>query len=107
MNDKKADDLLSHADRLHTTALGVLRIKKNLSLPDSLDVVEWCREQIFDRQSKWEREGKNWYITAGDYKITVNASSYTIITAHQADKNERRDKDMKRLHINALPLMIF
>lgn len=102
MNSKKADDLLSHADRLHTTALGVHRIKKNLSLPDSLDVVEWCREQIFDRQSKWERGGKNWYITtAGDYKITVNASIYTIITAHQADKNERRDKDMKRLHINA------
>ncbi|MCI8933735.1 MAG: DUF3781 domain-containing protein, partial [Clostridiaceae bacterium] len=31
------------------------------------------------------RIGKNWYIFTGHYKITVNAYSYTIITAHRVE----------------------
>ena len=29
------------------------------------------------------RVGKNWYIEVNNCRITVNASSYTIITAHR------------------------
>ena len=70
-------------DRLHTTELGARRIKKNLSLADTDDAVSWCRERIKAPGSEIGREGKNWYIVAGGCRITVNAYSYTIITAHR------------------------
>lgn len=78
--DKEA--LLSHLDRLHTTDLGVVRIQKNLSL-DTGDVVAWCRESIQAADAVIYREGKNWYIEIEGCIITVNAHSYTIITAHR------------------------
>ena len=39
------NELLYHLDQLHTTELGIERIKRNLSL-DTDQVVEWCREKI-------------------------------------------------------------
>jgi len=62
--------------------MGVGRIKKNLGLGD-IDVVEWCRNRILDKNAIIERNGKNWYVNIDDSIITVNASSYTIITAHK------------------------
>lgn len=79
------DDLLAQLDKLHTTALGVERIKRNLGL-DTCDVVEWCRARIGEQDSQITRKGKNWYIVTADCKITVNAYSYTIITAHRLTK---------------------
>ena len=38
-------ELLKNLDKLHTTELGVERIKRNLSL-DTDDVVDWCKTQI-------------------------------------------------------------
>lgn len=73
--------LLSHLDELHTTALGVERIKRNLSLTVE-DVVDWCRDIIRNPQSRIRRNGKNWYIENDKCVITVNAHSYTIITCH-------------------------
>ena len=73
--------LLSNLDRVHTTIMVVNRIKKNLCL-DIDDVVEWCKMKISEDESLIARKGKNWYITNGDCIITVNAYSYTIITAH-------------------------
>lgn len=75
------NSLIENLDKLHTTELGVERIKRNLQL-ETEDVVEWCRIRILDKSSKMERIGKNWYVTAGNCRITVNAYSYTIITAH-------------------------
>ncbi|MCM1135146.1 MAG: DUF3781 domain-containing protein [Clostridium sp.] len=75
------NDLLKNIDKLHTTPLGVERIKKNLSI-DTNDVVSWCKLQILEPSAQITRAGKNWYITVENYKITVNAHSYTIITAH-------------------------
>ena len=46
--------LFDNIDRIHTTDMGVDRIKRN-----------------------------NWYICVEGCIITVNASSYTIITAHK------------------------
>lgn len=74
--------LQAMADKIHTTEMGVVRIKKNLSL-ETEDVVSWCRERILEKDAIIERKGKNWYVTVGDCKITVNAHSYTIITAHK------------------------
>ncbi|WP_238917456.1 DUF3781 domain-containing protein [Clostridium sp. YIM B02555] len=75
-------ELISNLDKLHTTDLGVVRIKKNLSL-DVDDVISWCREKIENQNALITRRGKNWYINIDDCEITVNAYSYTIITAHK------------------------
>ena len=74
-------DLLSNLDKLHTTELGIMRIKRNLGLTTE-DVVEWCKQKIKSADNII-RQGKNWYVYAGDSVITVNAHSYTIITAHR------------------------
>lgn len=74
--------LIENIDALHTTELGAERIKRNLQI-ETDDVVQWSKERILDKEAKIERIGKNWYITTGACKITVNAHSYTIITAHK------------------------
>lgn len=73
--------LIENIEKLHTTEMGVERIKRNLSLEVD-DVVEWCKIRILDEKAVTQRRGKNWYIQTGDCEITVNAHSYTIITAH-------------------------
>ena len=81
------NELLKNLDKLHTTELGVGRIIKNLSLNSkddlNIDVVEYCKMKIRSPNASIERKGKNWYITIDGEIITVNANSYTIITAHK------------------------
>lgn len=76
------NDLIENIDKLHTTELGAMRIKRNLSL-EAEDVVGWCRLKILDTSAIIERKGKNWYANMEHCEITVNAHSYTIITAHR------------------------
>lgn len=76
------NELLENLDKLHTTELGVFRIKRNLKL-NTEDVVKWCKDAILSAdEDKIFRNGKNWYVKTGGCTITVNAYSYTIITAH-------------------------
>lgn len=75
------NSLIENIEKLHTTKMGVERIKENLSLEVN-DVVEWCKIKIMDERSLIQRRGKNWYVQIDDCEITVNAHSYTIITAH-------------------------
>jgi len=77
--------LLDHLDKIHTTQMGVDRIRRNLKL-DTADVVEYCKNRILDRNCNIYRRGKNWYCEIDDKKITINAYSYTIITAHREKK---------------------
>lgn len=81
MSECNAMELLSNLDKLHTTELGVVRIKRNLGLTTE-DAVTWCRDMILSSTADIIRQGKNWYITINGCVITVNAYSYTIITAH-------------------------
>ncbi len=76
------ESLIAELGRLHTTTLGVERIKRNLSL-DAEDVVLWCKRKIADPHSQIARKGKNWYVLIDGCEITVNAFSLTIITAHR------------------------
>lgn len=78
-----AEDYPFSITDLHTTPMGVERIRRNLGLGDSADVVSFCRCFILEDFAQFERKGKNWYVTAGHVRITVNASSNTIITAHK------------------------
>ncbi|WP_422785459.1 DUF3781 domain-containing protein [Ruminiclostridium papyrosolvens] len=47
------------------------------------DVVGWCRGRIQTSNASITRKGKNWYITLDNCEFTINAHSYTIITAHK------------------------
>jgi len=73
------NDLLKNLDKIHTTELGVERIRKNMGL-DTGEVVVWCKEKI--RKADIKKKGKNWYASVDNCVITVNAHSFTIITAH-------------------------
>ena len=82
-----SNELLKHLDQLHTTELGVSRIKRNLSL-DTDDVVEWCKRKTGAPSAVITRNGKNWYVAIEGCIITINANSFTIITAHR-EKGEQ------------------
>lgn len=73
--------LLSNIDKIHTTVMGIDRIKKNLKL-DKNDVVEYCKNIVLDKNCNIYKQGKNWYCEMDNIKITINSHSYTIITAH-------------------------
>lgn len=75
------DILILNIDKIHTTKMGIDRIKKNLNL-DINDVVEYCKHKILDKECIIDKKGKNWYCTIDNIKITINSKSYTIITAH-------------------------
>ena len=72
------NELLKNLDKLHTTELGVERIKRNLYL-DTDDIVDWCKTKINSANAIVTRNGNNCI-------ITVNSYSYTIITAHKEKK---------------------
>jgi hypothetical protein len=75
------NDLTNNIDKIHTTELGIERIKRNLGL-ETDDVVNWCKQKV-KQSEKIVRKGKNWYVYADHSVITINAHSYTIITAHK------------------------
>lgn len=95
---KMTSELLENLEKLHTTGLGVVRIKRNLGLMTD-DVIGWCKNTILSAVKNIEneksgenngksankifRQGKNWYIKTDGCTITVNAHSYTVITAHK------------------------
>lgn len=74
------NDLLLNIDSLHTTNMGIDRIKKNLNINE--DVVIYCKKKITDNRCNIYKKGKNWYCEVDDIRITVNSYTYTIITAH-------------------------
>lgn len=79
MEDKQI--LLDNISKVHTTEMGIDRIKKNLKL-NTDDVVEFCKNKILDKNCNIYKQGKNWYCEIDNIKITINSYSYTIITAH-------------------------
>ncbi len=73
--------LLCNIDKIHTTEMGIARIKNNLNL-DTNDVVEYCKNRVLDEKCNIYKQGKNWYCEIDNIIITINSYSYTIITAH-------------------------
>jgi len=78
------NELIKNINKIHTTELGIIRIKKNLKL-ETNDVVNWCKNKI-KKSDNIIKKGKNWYIFINDAIITVNVNSFTIITAHKVKK---------------------
>ena len=75
------EELLKNIDRIHTTEMGVGRIQKNLGIND--EPVSYCISKLKKEDSKVKKEGKNYYVEVDDCIITINSSSFTIITAHK------------------------
>ena len=80
MEDKQI--LLNNIDKVHTTEMGIERIKKNLKL-DTDDVVEYCKNKVLGKNCNIYKQAKNWYCEIDNITITINSYSYTIITAHK------------------------
>jgi len=78
------NDLLANLDKIHTTELGIIRIKRNLELEIN-DVVKWCKNKTKIAENII-KNGKNWYVYIDNIILTINSKSYTIITAHKKDK---------------------
>ena len=74
-------EIIENINKIHTTELGKIRIKKNLEL-ETDDVVKWCKNNVKNADNIIKK-GKNWYVYKDDVIITINANSYTIITAHK------------------------
>ena len=55
--------LLENTDKIHTTHMGVGRIKRNLKL-DTDDVVGYCISKIKDKNAKISRKEKTWFARA-------------------------------------------
>ena len=66
--------LLENVDKIHTTEMGVGRIQRNLGISE---------EPLKQDNSIVRKEGKNYYVDVDDCTITINSSSFTIITAHK------------------------
>lgn len=79
MEDKQI--LLDNISKVHTTEMGIDRIKKNLKL-NTNDVVEYCKNKVLDKNCNIYKQGKNWYCEIENIIITINSYTYTIITAH-------------------------
>lgn len=75
-------ELLNNINKLHTTILGKERIKRNLGLTVK-DEAGYCKALILKKNAIITKKGKNWYITVDNIILTVNSTSYTIITAHK------------------------
>ena len=75
------DILLANIHKVHTTGMGVERIKKNLKINNN-DVVKYCKEKVLDNRCNIYKKGKNFYCEIDNIIITINSYSYTIITAH-------------------------
>ena len=79
--------LLSNIERIHTTSMGIDRIKKNLNINVD-DVVFYCKNKIQDKNCKIYKKCKNYYCEIDNIIITINSYNYTIITAHILSKNK-------------------
>lgn len=74
--------LRANIHKLRIFDTGKKRINKNLNM-EIENVVEWCSKEIANPHNVITKKGKNLYVYCEDYTITINASTYTIITAHK------------------------
>ncbi len=75
-----SNELLLNINKVHTTKMGINRIKKNLYIDE--DAVGYCKSIITNKKCNITRKGKNYYCELDNIRITVNANNYCIITAH-------------------------
>ena len=57
------------------------RIQRNLGI--DADPVDYCISKLKQNNSEVSKKGKNYYVEVDGCIITINSSSFTIITAHK------------------------
>lgn len=72
--------VLENVEKIHTTEMGIGRIQKNLGIDE--EPVGYCISKLKKEDSVVVKEGKNYYVEVDGCRITINSSSFTIITAH-------------------------
>ena len=80
------NNIVSNIDKIHTTELGINRIKKNLNIDG--DAVEYIKKYLLDSRCLIYKRGKNYYCEINNIIITINSYNFSIITAHIIDKNK-------------------
>ena len=75
------EELIKNTDKIHTTEMGIGRICRNLEIDE--EPVGYCISKLKKDNSVITKEGKNYYVDVDDCIITINSSSFTIITAHK------------------------
>ena len=75
------EELIKNIEKIHTTEMGIGRICRNLEIDE--EPVSYCISKLKQDSSTVSKEGKNYYVKADDCIITINSSSFTIITAHK------------------------
>jgi ribosomal protein S18 acetylase RimI-like enzyme len=98
----KVDAFNASIDKLHTTPLGMERIKRNLNL-QTADAVAWCKDAALQADIIIG-QGKNWYVYKSGVVITINARSFTIITAHKINAKVRA---MREPDYDCLPEFLY
>lgn len=73
--------LLENVDKIHTTEMGIGRIQKNLGITE--EPMGYCISKLKQENAVVRKEGKNYYVDVDECIITINSSSFTIITAHK------------------------
>ena len=74
------NELVYNINKIHTTKLGIERIKNKLQIDN--DVVDYLKNKIQDKNSIIYKKGKNYYCEIDDIIITINSYNYCMITAH-------------------------
>ena len=74
--------LLTNLDKLHTTDFEEVRLQKNLLLREENPVL-WAKGFIQRSETKISHKGKNFYVSDNHIVLTINASSYVMITGHR------------------------
>ncbi len=85
------NELFANLDKIHTTELGIKRIRKNLGL-DTEDVVAWCKQKI-ENPDTITRTDKNWNVRGDGFVIIIDAQSFTIITARREKRKKGSNLD--------------
>ena len=73
------NELLNNIDKIHTTKLGIERIKRNVNIDD----IEYIKKLILNKKSIINKKGKNYYVEIENIIITINSYNYCIITVHR------------------------
>ena len=78
---KDDEILISNVNKIHTTKMGIDRIKNNLNIEPE-NVIEYCKRLVLNENCLIYKLGKNLYCEINHIRLTINANSFTIITAH-------------------------
>jgi len=81
MSKMHKERIIKNIDKIHTTEMGAGRIQKNLGIGE--EGVGYCISKLKKEEAIVSKNGKNYYVEVDDCIITINSSSFTIITAHK------------------------